>query len=210
MECQDRELKRFAELLLPVVGLTALSAVVGLIAMLCGCGEKSLTAMGELLLVVVIAIGEFWVWLEIRETVKNGSFQSWVKAQEIWTKKEFVDGRERLFLRFEQSTTTLLEEDIGWVKDTCRRMDEFYHLAIFLGEDKFLDVWGNPVAKAWVLLEDVVATERDVSGWGTKWHGFEEIGQKALDGLNSDTKDVFRKRMETRQKIKKNSPEPFI
>ena len=41
-------------------------------------------------------------------------------------------------------------------------------------------VWGDPLAKAWLVLKPLVREEQEKTGWETKWDGFEKVGAKAL------------------------------
>lgn len=41
-------------------------------------------------------------------------------------------------------------------------------------------MWGNPIAKAWLLLEPTVKEEREISHWDEKWAAFQELGEVAV------------------------------
>jgi hypothetical protein len=71
----------------------------------------------------------------------------------------------------------------------CRKMDEFAHLAPFLGVMKVLSVWDDPLAKAWVVLREIVEKELEITKWQDKWIGFSTIGQEALDKVVAENRD---------------------
>lgn len=107
-------------------------------------------------------------------------FEAWLKAQEIWISDEFTVDRGKIFARLSdlQKPWTSEEEAVGLA--VCRRLDEFVRLAPYLGQRRMLRVWGNPIAKAWLILEPLVQKERKKSLWLTKWDAFEQLGKKAL------------------------------
>jgi hypothetical protein len=144
---------------------------------------ESATAIGELLLVIVLGIGEILAFSELRHMGREEQFQSWLKAQEVWTQDHFRDGRGKIFQRLHSGATAWTEQERQEALEVCRKMDEFAHLLPFLGIERALDVWDDPLAKAWIVLEQVVKDERDRSRWQTKWKGFEAIGRKASEKL---------------------------
>src|SRR6266849_3881265 len=141
------------------------------------------SVIGELLLVIVLGVGEILAFFELRYITKDREFQSWLKAQEVWTERSFREGRGRIFQRLHSANTPWTQQDREDAKEVCRRMDEFAHLVPFLGVQKALDTWDDPLAKAWIVLQPIVNDERAGSGWLTKWKGFESIGQEALRKL---------------------------
>jgi hypothetical protein len=141
-------------------------------------------AIGELLLVVVLGLGEAVAVFELRQIAKEREFQCWLKAQKIWTEKEFVKQRGRLFQRLDSKSADWTDQEVEDAKWVCRRLDEFVRLAPFLGTRTMLDTWDDPLAKAWLILKPIVKKEQtSVAHWATKWEAFERIGQKALDKL---------------------------
>ena len=68
-------------------------------------------------------------------------------------------------------------------------MDEFSHLAPFLGVKKVLSVWDDPLAKVWVVLREIVEKELEITKWQDKWIGFSTIGQEALDKVVAENRD---------------------
>jgi hypothetical protein len=114
---------------------------------------------------------------------------AWLKAQEVWTERRFTEGRGKMFMRLRLGPAVWSAQDTEDGKEVCRRLDEFAHLAPFLGQDKVLDVWDDPLAKAWLVLEPVVLAERENSRWQTKWQSFENLGQAALAKLVREGRD---------------------
>lgn len=107
-------------------------------------------------------------------------FEAWLKAQEIWVSDDFTAARGKIFSRLEnlQQPWTPDDKVLGLI--VCRRVDEFVRLAPYLGERRILRVWGDPLAKAWLVLKPLVREERNKTVWPTKWDAFERIGTKAL------------------------------
>jgi len=141
-------------------------------------------AIGELLLVVVLGAGEAVAFFELRHIAKEREFQCWLKAQEIWTKPQFVEQRGKLFQRLDGPNADWTDGEIEEAKEVCRKMDEFARLAPFLGTRIILDNWDDPLAKAWFILKPIVKKEQtSITRWATKWEAFEKLGQKALDKL---------------------------
>ena len=108
-------------------------------------------------------------------------FEAWLKAMDIWVGKEFTDARTKLFTRLENPQPFLKPEEKELELFVCRRVDEFVRLAPYVGRRRLLSVWGDPLAKAWLLLEARVLEEREVCNWPTKWDAFERLGKKALN-----------------------------
>ncbi len=153
-------------------------------------------ALGELLLVTVIAVGEVIAFFELRHIAKDRDFHSWVELQRVWTDVEFVKQRGVIFKRMDsreafQTPWSAEDEDIA--KWACRKMDEFAHLAQFFGEKRVLLVWDDPLAKAWIVLEEIVKKERDFAKWQEKWSAFSKIGPMAVDKVVSEGRDPRRK-----------------
>ena len=107
-------------------------------------------------------------------------FEAWLKAQEIWVSEEFTAARGKVFARLENLAQPWHADEklLGW--NVCRRVDEFVRLAPYLGARRMLSVWGDPLAKAWLVLEPLVREERKKTSWPTKWDAFERVGAKAL------------------------------
>jgi hypothetical protein len=107
-------------------------------------------------------------------------FEAWLKAQEIWVHNDFTEARGKLFAHVENPPARWEGEDKALALRVCRRIDEFVRLAPYLGRRRMLAVWGDPLAKAWFLLEPLVRDERKAAGWSTKWDAFERLGKEAL------------------------------
>lgn len=108
-------------------------------------------------------------------------FEAWLKAMEIWVAKDFTEARGKLFARLENLQAPWQPDDKALGLSVCRRVDEFVRLAPYLGRRRMLAVWGDPLAKAWLVLEPRVIEERQSCGWPTKWDAFERVGRKALN-----------------------------
>jgi hypothetical protein len=146
-------------------------------------------AIGELLLVIVLAIGEVLAFLELRHIAKEREFNSWLKAQDVWNDEGFRTGRGKIFQRLRDRNRVWSRTEREEALDICRRMDEFAHLAAFLGRRRMLNTWDDPVAKAWIVLEAVVFDERVHSRWRYKWNTFELLGRDALAKLVREGRD---------------------
>jgi hypothetical protein len=112
---------------------------------------------------------------------KQLRFDAWLKAQDIWASEEFLVARRKIFARIDVPEAHWKPEDKALGLDVCRRMDEFVRLAPYLRKRKMLAVWGDPLAKAWVILKPIVDEEREATTWPTKWDAFEKFGRKALN-----------------------------
>jgi hypothetical protein len=107
-------------------------------------------------------------------------FEAWLKAQEIWTTREFTALRGQIFARLDGHSTAWTTDEELKALDVCRKMDEFAGLIPYLPKRTAIRIWGVPFAKAWVVLEPVVTRERSKTGWPDKWHAFERLGRSAL------------------------------
>jgi hypothetical protein len=107
-------------------------------------------------------------------------FEAWLKAQEIWTTREFTDARGRIFARLDSHNHDWTTEEEVEALQVCRKMDEFAGLIPYLPKRTALRIWGVPFAKAWLVLAAVVDRERAKTGWPDKWHAFERLGRSAL------------------------------
>lgn len=179
----------FFLLTLPVLSLAGYLSIKLTGEFLSGKGNSDYAALGELLLVIVIGVGEFIAFLELRYVARDRDFHSWLKAQDIWTEEKFVKRRGVIFKRLDNLQAPWSEDETSEAKETCRKMDEFAHLAPFLGVKKVLAVWDDPLAKAWVVLQEIVNKERKDTKWPEKWMGFSTIGQEALDKVVSEKRD---------------------
>ena len=107
-------------------------------------------------------------------------FEAWLKAQDIWVADDFRNARGKIFARLDDLRASWGPEDKNLGLIVCRKIDEFVRLAPYLGKRKMLAVWGDPLAKAWLVLEPLVSEERKATAWPTKWDAFEKFGKKAL------------------------------
>jgi hypothetical protein len=123
---------------------------------------------------VVGAGGIFFAIYQLR-------FNAWLKAQEIFTRKEFVDARTKVFAKPDDYNGPWEDTDYY----VCRRMDELVRLIPYLPAKVVLDTWYDPIAKAWKKLEKLVTEERKKAGWPTKWGAFEKTAREAIKRLES-------------------------
>lgn len=115
-----------------------------------------------------------------KRPVGQKRIEAWSKAQEIWISDDFTADRGKVFARLDNLRQPWTPEDEAVGLKVCRKVDEFVRLAPYLGERRMLSVWGDPLAKAWVVLEPLVRNERDRTAWQTKWDAFEKLGTKTL------------------------------
>ena len=117
-------------------------------------------------------------------------FDAWLKIQEIWTNTEFTQARRRLFTRLDNPAKLWTSEEKQEALSTCAKMNEFSHLVVlFLDKRKMLELWDDPVGKAWLILKPLVQEERELVGWPMKWMGFEDLGEQALTKLIREGRD---------------------
>ena len=151
------------------------------------------SALGELLLVIVIAFGESIAFFELQSASRDRDFEIWDKLQKLWTEEEFVKERGFIFGRLDitpKGNAVKFEgEEAKRALDICRKMDEFAHLANFFGNDEVIRVWGNPLAKAWLALKQTIEDERaGPAKWSDKWVAFYTLGELALEKLTAEGK----------------------
>lgn len=130
------------------------------------------TAVGAIA-TVVASIAIFLAVYQLR-------FEAWLKAQEIWTARDFTEARGRVFARLDNGNQRWTKNEETEALQVCRKMDEFAGLIPYLPKRTALRIWGVPFAKAWLILEQVVERERAKCAWPDKWHAFEKLGRSAL------------------------------
>lgn len=113
-------------------------------------------------------------------------FEAWLKAQEVFTEDGFVSARTAVFQHFDDVHQPWPKDDDN-AKKVCRKMDELARLESFvtLPRRRILRVWGNPIAKAWLLLKPTVTRECEVAHWDKKWKAFTVLGKEAVRGNQS-------------------------
>jgi DNA-binding transcriptional regulator YiaG len=116
------------------------------------------------------------VYLSIRQL----RFQAWLRAQEVWTARDFTESRGRILGRLDSGNCEWTKEEKTEALEVCRKMDEFAGLIPYLPKRVALRIWGVPFAKAWCVLEPIVREERDYNKWGDKWGRFKQLGASAL------------------------------
>ena len=108
-------------------------------------------------------------------------FDAWLKAQEVFTEEAFVEARKRVFAHFDDPQNPWPQPGGPDELTVCRKMNEMAHLFPFVGRKRAATEWGNPIAKAWLLLKPTVTSDRDKSHWTDKWKAFETEGNTAVD-----------------------------
>lgn len=131
------------------------------------------------------AIGAIGVTAGLVYTGHQIRLRVWINLQQIFTKDEFTKARSNVCNKLlDISLSSITDKDIidlkKDIKEVCRRMDEFCHLGRYFSEDKILRYWGNPIGKAWGLLQEFVTWERERTRWPKKWEAFEDMGRKCL------------------------------
>ncbi len=119
---------------------------------------------------IVVAVYQLW-------------FNAWLKAQDVFTEDSLVSARKAVFAHFDDPQQPWPDPRSNDARKVCRKMDEMAGLVPFLGRKKVLQVWSNPIAKAWLLLKPTVDEERCTSHWDgkqPKWRKFEELGKDAV------------------------------
>jgi hypothetical protein len=120
-------------------------------------------------------------------------FDAWLKAQEVFTDEDFVNARAALFAHFDNAVDPWPLVSSEDAKKVCRKMDEMAHLRSFVGQERTLESWGIPIAKAWLLLQPTVEQERSRSHHPKKWEAFERLGLVAV--AENDSLRAYRERI---------------
>jgi hypothetical protein len=155
------------------------------------CAAKTMgTRSGGLNILSVVQSGVFWSAVGAIATVfltfaifltrHQIRLQSWLTAQEVFTNAAFTKIRGRIFAKLDEPTRSWTDDQRNDAMELCRRMDELAWLAPFVGKRLLMKVWGDPLARAWLILEPTVEQERAKTGNSSKWGAFERLGKKAL------------------------------
>ncbi len=127
---------------------------------------------------------------------------AWVRVQEIFVKRNFVNARTRVFRHLHDPHLVWDAKDEEAGLEVCRRMDEVCRLADYfsfipyIGKRKFLKVFEDSLGKSWALLRLLVMAERDKVEWNTKWDAFEKLGGAALNRLPKGKQEKLMKHAE--------------
>jgi hypothetical protein len=149
-----------------------------------------ISALADLVAALTGVLTVLGLFMAIRQL----QFQAWCKAQDLFAAPEFVEHRRRVLERLDHPKVLLSQwpaEDIQSAGVVCRRMDEFCHMAPFLGltrwggQRKMLKIWEVPIARTWTVLEPFVAQERKNTHFPNKWFAFSEAGEKAIRSLRA-------------------------
>ncbi|MBK6431059.1 hypothetical protein [Candidatus Amarolinea dominans] len=137
---------------------------------------SAISAISSCLGAIFTGVAVFAIWLASKQL----RFDAWLKAQDVFTEEKFTETRRKVFARLDNLEKPWTEEEKLEAKQVCRRMDEFAHLARFVGRKSLLEVWDDPLAKSWLVLEPIVKEEQKQTGWPNKWKAFQELGQEAV------------------------------
>ncbi|HYB60729.1 MAG TPA: hypothetical protein VEH50_04540 [Methylomirabilota bacterium] len=144
------------------------------------------TALGELFLVIVLSVGEFIAFQELRHIADEGALKSFLELQKLWTDKSFVELRGKMYKRLDTPSAAWSDDERRAGVEMCRRMDEFAHQSAFWGSEKVFVFWDMVIAKAWDVLEEFVREERNDVDEKHKWLAFSVLGNKALRKVESE------------------------
>jgi len=125
---------------------------------------------------VASAVGSFGIIIAVIQFRAS----AWLKAQEIFTNPEFVNARTNLFSIIDSKTKDIQDVSNEDKILICKKMDEIAHLRFAIGPWKTIKTWGNPIAKAWKLLEKFVEDTQGNEHWEDKWKSFSKIGKHAI------------------------------
>jgi hypothetical protein len=162
---------------------------VGICFAFASCNASGIKAEWSTIWSAVSAIATVAAAFAIYFARKQLNFDAWLKAQDVWIEKSFTEARGKIFQRLKAPKTPWTDQDRIEAKQLCRKMDEFAYLVPYLGKDKVLNIWADPLAKAWIVLDPIVQQERKDCEWPTKWSGFEKLGKAALQKLVCNGQD---------------------
>lgn len=118
---------------------------------------------------------------------KTFRFNTWLKAQAIYTDAEFGEARGTVFSYFgfdKENPPTFDGREKDHALLVCRRMDELARLKWYVGKEKIIEVWGHQMGKSWIILEKLVDNVRIEDGFEKKWKAFEDTAKEAIEKYN--------------------------
>jgi len=121
----------------------------------------------------IASLAVIFAWRQLR-------FNAWLKAQEIFTEKRFVEARGVVLVHYPDPPKQWSKGEKEDAFLVCRKMDELARLKRYLGTRKMLATWDDPLGKCWCVLKPLVLEERHTIKWKTKWDAFEHLGEKAF------------------------------
>jgi hypothetical protein len=137
----------------------------------------TLVLTGLRTLATVIAAGGVYF------AVKTFRFNTWLKAQVIYTDQEFYKARETVLSHFgfeEESPPTFSNQNKDQALLVCRKMDELAHLKWYVGKKKIIETWGLQMGKSWMILKKLVDEVRRQDTHPEKWNAFERFAKIAI------------------------------
>jgi hypothetical protein len=133
---------------------------------------------------VFAAIGVFWAAQQFK-------FSGWIRAQELYTQEDFVEARTEVLKHFgyKQDIKPYIDDETKqYALLVCRRMDQLARLEPYLGRKTILEVWGNQLGKAWMILQKTIDEERKYHK--KKWDAFEHLGKVARSKFNLEKENI--------------------
>ena len=120
----------------------------------------------------IAAVGVWWA-------ARTFKFNTWLKAQEIYTDDEFTKSREAILSGYPVVLQNPNDDYKKHALRVCRKMDELAWLRHYgLSDRKILEAWGLQMGKAWVVLEEVIREQQSVHE--KKWGNFEYLADIAI------------------------------
>jgi hypothetical protein len=107
-------------------------------------------------------------------------FQAMMKAQELFNQEWFRTARSTLFARLDESPRSFSESERREALVILSHLDEFARLESYIGRRRLIQIWGDPLAKAWILLEPLMADERIRAHAPEKWDVLASVCKRAL------------------------------
>ena len=121
----------------------------------------------------IAAVGVWWA-------ARTFKFNTWLKAQEIYTDDKFTESRETILSGYPVVLQNPSEDDKKHALRVCRKMDELAHLKWYVGKKKIIESWGHQMGKSWIILEKFVSDVRTQDGYLKKWKAFEYLAEEAI------------------------------
>ena len=115
--------------------------------------------------------------------VKTFMFNTWLKAQAIYTDEEFRKARKVVFAHFgfnKGNPPTFDGPEKEQALIVCRKMDELAHLKWYVSKKKIIETWGHQMGKSWIILEKLVGDVRTQDRYLKKWKAFEGLAKEAI------------------------------
>lgn len=112
--------------------------------------------------------------------VRQLRFEAMMKAHELFNTELLRQYRGELFARFDRDPRPFDDAEKERALYVVSQLDIFVRLESYIGRRRLLRIWGNPIAKTWLLVQDLVADERSKVSWPEKWDALEAVGKAAV------------------------------